>query len=112
MSALLTLDSLCATTPDGRLLFNGLTLTVGARERIGLVGRKGSGKSTLLSIIAGNVAPTGGHLTLSARIGMLAQDWLEAMSGRSPTFGRPFRARHRAQPITPGGVRTCFTNRS
>lgn len=80
MSALLTLDSLSATAPDGRPLFNELTLSVGTQERVGLVGRNGSGKSTLLSIIMGDVAPADGNLTLGARVGVLAQDWPGAMS--------------------------------
>ena len=80
MSALLTLDSLSATTPEGRPLFHDLTLSVGPQERIGLVGRNGSGKSTLLSIIAGDSAPAGGHLTLSARVGVLAQVWPASIS--------------------------------
>jgi ATPase subunit of ABC transporter with duplicated ATPase domains len=49
MSALLILDSISLTTPDGRPLFDGLTLAIG-RERTGLVGRNGSGKSTLLRL--------------------------------------------------------------
>jgi ATPase subunit of ABC transporter with duplicated ATPase domains len=80
MSALLTLDSLSATAPDGRPLFRDLTLSLGAQERVGLVGRNGSGKSTLLSIIMGKVTPADGHLTLGARVGLLAQDWPGAMS--------------------------------
>ena len=48
MSAFLTLDSISLTTPDGRHLFDGLTLAFGA-ERIGIVGRNGCGKSTLLA---------------------------------------------------------------
>lgn len=80
MPALLTLDSLSAKTPDGRLLFDGLTLAVGAQERVGLVGRNGSGKSTLLSMIAGDAAPTAGHLILNARVGLLMQSWPETMS--------------------------------
>ena len=48
----ITLDSVSAATPDGRLLFENLNLTIGA-ERIGLVGRNGAGKSTLLALIAG-----------------------------------------------------------
>jgi ATPase subunit of ABC transporter with duplicated ATPase domains len=80
MSALLTLDRLSAATPDGRALFHDLTLSVGAQERVGLVGRNGSGKSTLLAIIAGDIAPAAGHVTRTVRVGVLAQDWSGALS--------------------------------
>ena len=52
MPAFLTLDSISLATPDGRPLFDGLTLALG-RERTGVVGRNGCGKSTLLRLIAG-----------------------------------------------------------
>jgi ATP-binding cassette subfamily F protein uup len=44
------------TTP----LLDGATLSVGARDRICLVGRNGSGKSTLLKIAAGQLTPDRG----------------------------------------------------
>ena len=72
MTAFLTLDSLSLTTPDGRLLFDGLTLAIG-RERTGLVGRNGCGKSTLLRAIAGEVEPAAGSIQRSGSIGTLAQ---------------------------------------
>src|SRR3569623_1178274 len=81
MSALLTLDRLSAAAPDGRALFHALTLSVGAQERVGLVGRNGSGKSTLLAVIAGDLAPAAGQVTRTGRIGVLAQDWSRALSG-------------------------------
>jgi ATPase subunit of ABC transporter with duplicated ATPase domains len=40
MPAFITLDSVRADTPDGRVLFDNLNLAIGA-ERIGLVGRNG-----------------------------------------------------------------------
>ncbi|MDO7840901.1 ABC-F family ATP-binding cassette domain-containing protein [Sphingomonas immobilis] len=80
MSALLTLTDLSAATPDGRTLFSGLTLSVGARDRIGVVGRNGSGKSSLLAIVAGVAAPATGHVARTGRIGTLAQDWPEILS--------------------------------
>ena len=52
MPAFLILDSISLATPDGRPLFDGLTLALG-RERTGVVGRNGCGKSTLLRLIAG-----------------------------------------------------------
>ena len=55
----ITLDSVSAATPDGRLLFENLNLSIGA-ERIGLVGRNGAGKSTLLALIAGARPPWAG----------------------------------------------------
>ena len=37
-----------------RTLFEGLTLHIGERERLGLIGPNGAGKSTLLKVLAGN----------------------------------------------------------
>ena len=78
MSSLLTLDSIASATPEGRRLFENLTLAVGC-ERIGLVGRNGSGKSTLLRIVAGMAEPAAGTVTLSASIGRLEQSWPETL---------------------------------
>ncbi|WP_297508883.1 ABC-F family ATP-binding cassette domain-containing protein [uncultured Caulobacter sp.] len=70
--AFITLDSVAAATPDGRLLFENLNLTVGA-ERIGLVGRNGAGKSTLLALIAGARPPLAGTVARTGEAAMLAQ---------------------------------------
>jgi ATPase subunit of ABC transporter with duplicated ATPase domains len=72
MSAFLILDSISLATPDGRSLFDGLTLAVGA-ERTGIVGRNGCGKSTLLRLIAGDIEPAGGSVQRAGSIGMLTQ---------------------------------------
>lgn len=72
MPAFITLDSVSAATPDGRVLFDNLNLTIGA-ERIGLVGRNGVGKSTLLGLIAGTLAPTSGTIARTGTVGVLAQ---------------------------------------
>jgi ATPase subunit of ABC transporter with duplicated ATPase domains len=72
MSAFITLDGLGHSTPDGRVLFENLTLAFGP-ERTGLVGRNGVGKSTLLRIIAGETAPTSGAVTVTGRLGVLRQ---------------------------------------
>jgi ATPase subunit of ABC transporter with duplicated ATPase domains len=72
MPAFLILDSISLNAPDGRPLFDGLTLALG-RERTGLVGRNGSGKSTLLRLIAGEIEPAGGSVQRIGSIGMLAQ---------------------------------------
>src|SRR6266511_3237941 len=72
MPAFLVLDSISLATPDGRPLFDGLTLAIG-RERTGVVGRNDCGKSTLLRLIAGEIEPAGGSLQRIGSIGMLAQ---------------------------------------
>src|SRR4029077_11178658 len=72
MTAFLILDSISLATPDGRPLFDGLTLALG-RERTGIVGRNGCGKSTLLRLIAGDIEPAGGSRQRIGSIGMLAQ---------------------------------------
>ncbi len=74
MLAFVTLDQVGASTPEGRILFDNLTLAIG-RERIGLVGRNGSGKSTLLRLVAGQGEPTSGAIRIAGRVGELAQRW-------------------------------------
>jgi ATPase subunit of ABC transporter with duplicated ATPase domains len=70
--SIVTLDNLAAATPDGRVLFDNLNLTLGD-ERTGLVGANGVGKSTLLAIVAGERAPAAGAIARNGRIGVLRQ---------------------------------------
>jgi len=72
MSAFITLDSVAAATPDGRRLFENLTLSIGT-ERIGLVGRNGVGKSSLLAILAGLRPPAAGAVTRVGSVALLDQ---------------------------------------
>ncbi len=60
----------------GRLLFEGATLAVPPRHRVGLVGRNGTGKTTLLNIVAGDLQPDSGTITVrrGARLGRVAQE--------------------------------------
>ena len=57
-------------------LFQGLSLTLDARDRVALIGRNGAGKSTLLKIIDGSIEPDQGRRALAGRlkIGRLEQD--------------------------------------
>ncbi len=72
MSSLITLDGLGLSSPDGRVLFDNLTLALG-REKTGLVGRNGVGKTTLLRVILGELAPAAGAVTVDCRIAVLRQ---------------------------------------
>ena len=68
----ITVSNLSWSTPDGRALFSDLDLSFVA-ERTGLVGRNGVGKTTLLKIIAGELAPQTGSVSVSGRIAVLRQ---------------------------------------
>ena len=59
---------------DGAPLFDGLSLTLGAGERAGLVGPNGAGKSTLLRLLAGREHPDRGAVSSHGRVGYLAQE--------------------------------------
>ena len=59
-----------------RTLFEGLSLHVGERERLGLIGPNGAGKSTLLRVLAGLEPPGAGERRLlpQARIVLVSQE--------------------------------------
>ena len=59
---------------DGAPLFDGLSLTLGAGERAGLVGPNGAGKSTLLRLLAGREHPDRGAVARQGRVGYLPQE--------------------------------------
>ena len=48
-----------------QVLFEDASFTVGAGERIGLIGRNGSGKSTLLRILLGEELADKGEIKIS-----------------------------------------------
>jgi len=72
LQSFFTLDAVSAATPDGRVLFDNLTLAFG-RERTGLVGRNGVGKSTLLRLLTGEQPPAAGSIGRAGRVGVLRQ---------------------------------------
>lgn len=59
-----------------RHLFNGISLTIKEKDRIGLVGRNGAGKTTLLKIMAGYISPDSGKVDYpgTTSIGYLKQE--------------------------------------
>ncbi|MEM5517843.1 ABC-F family ATP-binding cassette domain-containing protein [Henriciella sp. AS95] len=79
MTACLTLENLALATPEGRVLFDNLTVSIG-RECVGLVGRNGSGKSTLLKTIEDNASPLRGSMHLNGKVARLRQFFDETLT--------------------------------
>lgn len=72
MPASIIVSNLSWSLPDGRELFSDINLSFGP-ERAGLVGRNGVGKTTLLKIIAGDLAPRSGTVSVTGRVALLRQ---------------------------------------
>lgn len=53
---------------QGREILSGISFSIDAGDRIGLIGRNGSGKSTLLKLMTGDLEPDGGTLHRAYRI--------------------------------------------
>ena len=75
-NAVLSASELTLSYGNQRLL-DGVSLAVGAGEKVGLVGRNGCGKTSLLKILAGQEKADGGDLSIKRelRIGYLPQDF-------------------------------------
>jgi ATP-binding cassette, subfamily F, member 3 len=59
-----------------RFLFSDISLFVGTRDRIGVIGPNGTGKTTLFEIICGNIIPDSGSVSVGkgVEIGYMKQD--------------------------------------
>lgn len=49
---------------EGRVLVDGLTLVLGRRQCVGIIGRNGAGKTSLLRAVLGELEPVAGQVTL------------------------------------------------
>ncbi|MFZ1102139.1 MAG: ABC-F family ATP-binding cassette domain-containing protein, partial [Hyphomicrobiaceae bacterium] len=61
---------------QGRVIFDGASAGIPAGHKVGLVGRNGAGKTTLLRLIAGELVPDDGGISVprATRIGWVAQE--------------------------------------
>ena len=68
-------------------LFQGISVTIENRGKIGLIGPNGIGKTSLMLILAGINAPTSGqvHIARGRRIGYLRQEAVDAFAARENT---------------------------
>ncbi|WP_116215202.1 ABC-F family ATP-binding cassette domain-containing protein [Streptomyces olivoreticuli] len=71
--ASLTCSALSFRWPDGTAVLDGLSLGIG-RGRTGLVGANGTGKSTLLRLLAGQLRPSQGSVTVGGSLAHLPQN--------------------------------------
>jgi ATPase subunit of ABC transporter with duplicated ATPase domains len=72
-STSVTCSALSFQWPDGTTVFDGLSLSIG-RGRTGLAGSNGTGKSTLLRLLAGELRPSQGSVTVGGSLAYLPQN--------------------------------------
>lgn len=85
-----------------RIVLADVSFSINRSDRLGLVGPNGAGKSTLLAILAGEIEPDSGSVSVlpSTRVGLLQQGFVGRMDGTlsdaldGPTRGL-FAARNR-----------------
>ena len=58
----------------GRVIVDGASFTVMARDKVGLVGRNGAGKTTLFKVLGGESDPATGRVVRKGGFGYLPQD--------------------------------------
>jgi len=68
------LRDVTAGWPDGPAVVTGLDLDLGPGDRVALVGPSGSGKTTVAATVLGLIPPRAGTVTVTGRVGYLAQD--------------------------------------
>ncbi|MDF5758212.1 ABC-F family ATP-binding cassette domain-containing protein [Spongiactinospora sp. TRM90649] len=73
MSFAIVCDDISFAWPDGTPVIDGLDLALGPGST-GLIGVNGAGKSTLLRIIAGELRPRSGTVSVAGQVGYLPQN--------------------------------------
>lgn len=86
------------TLPDGRRLFDGLTLAF-ADGRTGLVGANGVGKTLLLDLLVGAYPPTTGTVTRNGRLTYVRQGGGRGLSHESETVADRLGVRERLEAL-------------
>jgi len=74
-------------TPLERMALRGVSVEIGAGERVGILGPTGSGKSTLVQHVAGLLVPTAGRILLD---GVAAHERTAVASARRRRVGLAF----------------------
>jgi len=69
----ITAAHLSHTLPDGRLLLDDISFRVGEGVTAALIGPNGAGKTTLLRMIAGDLTPQEGTVSISGGLGVMRQ---------------------------------------
>ena len=79
-------------TVDGKTILEGVSLTVGRGELLGVIGPNGAGKTTLLRLISGLLPPTAGAVRLAGRN-------IGTMSPRQRALFATFMSQESSQPF-------------
>jgi len=66
----LTAQDISFAYEPGRRLINGFDITIGAHDRICIVGKNGKGKTTLLKLLAGDLNPQRGEVIWNKGVGL------------------------------------------
>lgn len=90
-----------------RPLYDGASLFISPKDRIGLIGLNGTGKSTLLKMMNGELEPSGGEINKSKEttIGFLNQDLLSYQTDDSilevamTAFGETLKIQHQIDEV-------------
>ena len=75
------------TLSDGRLLLDEVTFRVGEGTTAALAGPNGAGKTTLIRLIAGDLDPQSGTVSVSGGLGVMRQ-FIGGIRGAPPRVGR------------------------
>lgn len=70
----LVVSELAYAHPGGELLFSDVSFRLSPGEHAALVGRNGAGKTTLLRLLAGELTPLEGELSVGGRVAYMRQD--------------------------------------
>jgi len=98
---LLALTDLRKVLPGGRVLFDGLSLSVAPGELVAIMGESGAGKSSLLNLAAGLDVPDGGAVLIDG-VDMAGLDEDSRALLRRQRIGFVFQAFHILPHLTLG----------